>query len=59
MLEPQLSQARFSFIAPCSSDRGQFAINRDRRFPVVCFFEQMRRVETGFIEPEKLVQQVR
>ena len=58
MLEPQLSEARLGFIAPCPSDRSEFAINRDRRFPIIRFLEQMRGVEARLVEPEKFVLQI-
>ena len=58
MLEPQLSEARLGFIAPCPSDRSEFAINRDRRFPIVCFLEQMCGVEAGLIKTKKFVLQI-
>jgi hypothetical protein len=55
MFEPQLRQARPGLVAPSAADRAQFAIDRDRRFPIIRFFKQMRRIESRLVKPKELL----
>src|SRR6478735_2409561 len=59
MFEPKLSQARLGFITSSPSHRRQFSINRDRGLPVVSLLEQMCRIESRLVEPEKFMLQLR